>query len=401
MANLTFEQQVLKQPTGLGAQDGYWLVIYESHDGGGASVVEVLQPGVPYEVRKNIFFLRKQPTYFAIAVVDAKQSLQFSEPVTMEDAQWHKFELLFDLTYRVSHHQKVAELREQDPLRRLRDEIALAINRSFKRQDWVQIKQHFPDLEQAILQNDLEVLKPYARELGLQIIGLRLSKRLPEEELTPEKTTAEAQLKWHKLDLEAEERRREAERASQLREQELNARLSILNKEAALHAAEQNRLLSEARTQAASKAMLNVGGSIETPAELLDAYRAVREIGEASPPSAQTANTSTGLAGYNTRQLAAGMPGGAEDTLAKLLGEVLREINQWGHNFAQKRALTSAVLHIVAEVLLNDHADEEKLAVYIRTLKDVGQSLQPQLNRLQRDLLELFLNPAQLRERFK
>lgn len=79
MANLTSDKQVVKEKPSLGGESGYWLVIYEARDGGGTSVVEVLQPGIPFEAPQILFSWRKKASHFAIAVVDAKQSLQFSE----------------------------------------------------------------------------------------------------------------------------------------------------------------------------------------------------------------------------------------------------------------------------------------------------------------------------------
>lgn len=431
MTNLTLEQQVIKIPTGLVQPDGYWLVIYEKVEGGGPKFSKLQEPGQSAEARKSLFtWFRNQPDCFAIAVVEAKQNYHFSEPVLMEDSQLHEFDLLFDLTYKVGDPQKVAELREQDPLRRLRDEIARVIGRSFKRQAWVHIKQSFPDLEKAIWGNDKKALELYAREMGLQIITLALSKRLPEKELTADLAAAEAELARHKVTLEQEsqrhklgevyltrsaqreyddtlaektkareheQRKQAAAREAVLREQQLEARLHLLEKESILHGADQNRILIEARTEAAKQAMLNVGRNIETSAELLNAFRDVREIGEAHHPSGPATNSFAVLPGQNAKQLTTG----TEDRRGSLLDQALREINQWNYSFAQKCALSSAVLHIVAELWLNDAADKTKLDGYVENLNEVCQSLRPQPTGASYEFLKLFLQPEQLRERFK
>jgi hypothetical protein len=93
--------------------------------------------------------------------------------------------------------------------------------------------------------------------------------------------------------------------------------------------------------------------------------------------------------------------GSGEDRLSSLLVQGIREVDRWKYTFAQQQALRSALLHIVAEALLDDRADEKVLKEYANRLSELGKSFQPPLGRTQRLFLEKFLNFDELKDRLR
>jgi hypothetical protein len=88
--------------------------------------------------------------------------------------------------------------------------------------------------------------------------------------------------------------------------------------------------------------------------------------------------------------------GAGEDKVAGSLNQAFKEIAQLKLTSAQKRALTSNILHLTAEALLDDAADEEILTKYGEKLSELASSLE--LTKLQYRELRRFLDYEQLRE---
>ena len=89
------------------------------------------------------------------------------------------------------------------------------------------------------------------------------------------------------------------------------------------------------------------------------------------------------------------------DRFLESAGPANREIDRWNCTFAQKQAFLSAILHIVAEALLDDHADETILKQCANNLSELGREFQPPLSRSQRDFLGQFMDFNALRNKIR
>lgn len=437
--SLTLKENVIKGHTGLDSLPDCAVAVFEKLPKGGESFFKLLQPGERFRIP---FWVSAQK-YFAVAVNQSFLSYSFEEEVTMDDGI-HTFTLMFHLKYKVANPQRVAELREQDPLRKLRNEIAHVIGRSCARRRWEMVKDRFRDLEVLVMESEKGRLRQYATALGLDISSIELDKRLPREALETKEAREKAEREQERLEIDRRlhdikeqiERARAHELSLQdieykfrVRATELDKELELKGRENALHRAAQeseigdvghhytkrgaeldeqlklkekedaaqiaklNRELREKQAEAAGTIYTGVASSINTPAEAVEAVESARHIhrilqagNDASHAPAEIAGPAA-AAGY--------LPAPGADTLAGLLSQAMTQIEQWGGTYAQKQALRSAIMHIVAEVQLDDHADKEALRQHGDKLAELGRTLE--LSPTQFRLLEKFRNYEQLR----
>lgn len=411
--NLTFAQKAVVNREGLDSLPGYVVVVFEKLDKGGAAFSRLINPGERFQ-KSGFRLWDTSHKYFSVAVNKSVLNYSFEEPVTLDD-EIHTFTLKFHLKYRAVNPQMVAELRDQDPLRKLRDEIALVVGRSCAQRKWEMVRDRFRELEVVVMNSERTKLRQYAATLGLEIFSIELDKRLPSEVKEVEKKMEVAEAEKRKFQIEQELKdtkeeivrtrahlrrledieRQHAERDRELakqyairrvgqqravddiehqkvvREAELDGQLGLREKEDAAHSAARARKLQEARDEAIATAMRNVGAGINSPAELLEGAQVAQQISMGVQSNGGPSPLPTGLPGA-----AVGALGSGEDGLSGLVNQVINESERWGCTFAQKQAVRSAVLHLVAEALLDDHADEKVLEQYAQKLSEIGSSLQ-------------------------
>lgn len=378
--NLTTRQNLVRQHTGLDSLPGYTVVVFEKPDRGGEIFYRLMQPGERFQSKLRLPFWDPTRGYFAVAVNRAVLNHSFDRPVSLDD-HVHKFILSFHLKYRAADPQRVAELREQDPLRQLRDELARVIVRSCTRRKWEMVRDRFSDLEMVVLNGERAGLVRYAATLGLEIVSVELDRRLPEDDeevrLALSKRQAEIGVQRVRVEKDAEKQIFEATQAVET----IKARAS------------QQGQLRDSLTKAASTALGNVADGVNSPREFEEAFDVVRKINETvqSEPAPSHPNAiSSGIG--DVKALGTG-----EDKAGALLLHTAMEINRLTCPHAQKRSLRSAILHVVAEALLDDHADEEMLRKYAEQVSEVGKKLQPPLTPSQFRFFETFTKYEQLR----
>ena len=423
MDNLTMTEKVLRQHTGLDPLEGYALVVYEQLGESGAEFRGVIEPGQRFQKAKPGFLgLRPAPNYFAFAVNLAPElPLHFSDHITLDD-QIHDLDLSFDLSYCVSNPKTLATMRNQDPLRRVRDEIVRAIKRRFGQAEWEEVRDQyqFRRLEREALDATQSHLSEYAQRLGLRILSIALNRRLPERSLETVLDEETAESKIRKAEIEqrvarqelqeiykTEKLKRDQQRIidkeeeayqHQQREKHLDNQLALQQKEDAAHRIAMSRQIRESQTNAISTAFEKVGQSIESPQDLYEAARAVQEIQAltSSPPGSATpgsANFPAALSSPTAGYLSSGEVG-----LPYLLSQLLAEISRWGYPFEQKQALLSAILHLIAELLLDDRGDEKSLRLYSGKIATLMKEMKPPLSARQFKFLEQFINYDQIRD---
>jgi TIR domain len=238
MENLTFEQKVVVNQDGLDSLPGYTVVVFERSGRNGQIFHRLVEPGERFQSERRLPFWDPARKFFAVAVNRAVLSYTFDMPVTLDD-HLHKFTLGFHFEYRVADPRRVAELREQDPLRRLCDEIMTVVGKSCAEQKWEMVRDRFKELEAVVLSGERAGLVRYAGGLGLEIVSVELDRQLPEDE------EVEFERSWRQAEIDiVDERRR----------------------------------MRDSFTEAASKAMDGVAEAVNSPREFEEAFEAARRI---------------------------------------------------------------------------------------------------------------------------
>lgn len=295
-ANLTLEQQVVRENFGLESVPGYVLVIFEKLDNGGAIFSRLVISGERFHSRIPFRDLSKK--YFAIAVNDSVLSYAFDHSITLDNGS-EAITLEFHLTYRVADHRKAAEISEHDPLRQLRDEIARVIGRNCAKRKTEMFRNRFRDLERIVIDSESVRLRSYAAELGFKIISIDLDKLLPESrrQVIDVRNSAEAEKDSFEIqpgvgrikqkasgEWEHELKKDDIDHEYDLQAQELARRIELPEKVAEVHRAEQKRKLKDIQTDGIGQVITNVGAGINTPEDLLDGFAVAREISTTSEP---------------------------------------------------------------------------------------------------------------------
>ncbi|HEY6803624.1 MAG TPA: hypothetical protein VI306_08600 [Pyrinomonadaceae bacterium] len=173
-ANLTYDKRVTIDHFGLDPLPNHVLVIFERTDRGDI-FNQVLNSGEGFRSRMRLPFGAGSQRYFAIGINDTVLSYAFEESIVLDDSG-EEFTLKFHLKYRVTDYRKVAETRDMDPLRRLRDEVARVIGRNCAKRKAEMFRDRFRDLERIVIDSESAKLRPYATELGFKIISIDLDK---------------------------------------------------------------------------------------------------------------------------------------------------------------------------------------------------------------------------------
>src|SRR5689334_14766470 len=111
--NLSKEQNLIKEPSGLDGMPGYVVVVFEKLKHGGARFSKTMDETQHF---KNFLPLwGSLQNYFAVAVNASVLRYSFEVSVTLDD-DIRQFALIFHLTYRAANPRALAEMQAQDPL---------------------------------------------------------------------------------------------------------------------------------------------------------------------------------------------------------------------------------------------------------------------------------------------
>lgn len=378
MDNLTIDKGVIKKDhNGLAPLEGYHVVIYEKLDGGGAEYLDVLEPGDRFRRSKILWpkFIWSERNYFAIAVSMSPDLLhQFKERFRLDD-QIHEFDLDVDLHYRVTDSTRIANARDADPLRQLCDRIIREIRRLIVQQAWEKIRDAFRTVEQEVVSRAEKIIRDPATALGFAVQSIALHLQLLEQDIQGERARA----------VEAAKRIRLSE------EQETQRQMSQF---------ERGEKLGDAITNGSATAIQNVGQNIDTPSELMEGVRVGQELSSALGRTTGHANqgySGTLPLGRTERPAVLGR---GKSWLESLMG-TLADIDEWDYPVDQRRALISAILHLVAELARDNDANIEQLERYANDIFIMARAFDPPLSAGQNRLVASFKNYAQLRGQFQ
>lgn len=405
MENLTLAQRIIKPHT-VDPLDGHTVVVIERVGDAGEEFRFEIEPNMRAPKTKLDLFKwlrggRGGPNYFAYAVNSHPQlRLEYAAPMKMDD-QIHSFDVIITLGYHVSEPRVVVVRRNDDPIRTVRKEIAFALQRELADRSWIGIVTEFREVAAEAVVATFDSLQRFAESYGLAIDDVSLAHELPEPYLILLRKEAEAerdaQLYKVQADLdrvkiredsvtgaiESERiheatvvgKRRELELTSltQEREHEELVRqkkrehdilkledIHTLDREE-VHGAVSSRhrldQIADAAAAATVTAFRNIGNSISTAPELLQV------VGSLQTTVAQARALLEGNSGPVAHEGAVPRLGDGKSGPGDVILEMFASTSRMNLGDAKPR-LQSAILHLIAELLLDRHASSERIAEY-------------------------------------
>jgi hypothetical protein len=331
--NITYSRKIIKPHTPE-ALEGHTVVVLEKRGTGGEAFQFQLKPGqVPPKPRLNLKELFRGETgssgYVAFAVTDNSElRTNLTAPVVTDD-QKHAFSLTIQLSCRVSDPRLVVARRDDDPVQRIHDEVAVVLAREIGQRDWGAIRHRFRAVEEEVVPIALVPLRRFAASYGFWIEAVSLTCHLSEQ------------------DKRLLEQEAAAELATEQQKIELKKTITLRPLQETVNAQERQDRVFAAAAEAAAAAIKNVPESIHTVAELAKGIETfsryangdnfTRALLEESSATAQGMNGAGGL-----------------------IADMLLTTEKIGQTVSRKRQMQSAILHLIAELLLED-SDETSI----------------------------------------
>lgn len=382
MDNVTFTHSVLRKHT-IDPLEGHTVVVFEQIGDAGEKFRFEIEP--EHEPQKaGLFRLpwRAQPNYFAYAVPTASLQAQFGADIRMDDLL-HAFVMKIGVTFSVSEPRLVATRRNDDPLKIVRDEIVRLVQKCIAPYRWIDVTNNFRRVEGEVISEVLAAVRHLASGCGLRVQDLSLSHDVPRDQIPgivaeDEHTTAkdriqkEAELEVLRQELKIQQQDLEAKRAAFRRSMEI----------------------ADVGVRTLTTALQNAANAVHNPGELMQTLmsvnHAIHDILDGGPRFASTALPGGGPAGF----LDSGNP--SQTGLAPVLVGIVAKTEQVLPGPAKKR-LQAALLHLVAELLPEETADETTVKQYVDRVIEVGS--EATLSSTQSDFLREHINTRALRER--
>jgi hypothetical protein len=348
MSNQTFEEHLVRdcpaEPL-----EGHNVVVFERVGDSGEKFHTVLPPGTPLK-RGLLGRVWPQGRFIGVAV-DASPELHLdvSQHVVLEDEEAHRFDLLLDLYYSVGDPRLLASLRNRDPLRMIAERARQAIGRDVSQLQWTEIVYAFAANAQEIVRQRMPELKALAASFGIALRSVEVARLLPEEATRGARQT-EADLDR----ISRDEKRTQAEMESARRLKDTGNFLTLGGAET--DAAAQD-VRDAARVQgAAVDARIAAIGQVASNVNTLGEFGHVFG-GAVNPALAERSGFGARPSALNAagNGFAPALQPGAGG-LAGVLGQVVSATQNVGGS-TKRLELRAALLHLVAEVLLEDLGD--------------------------------------------
>lgn len=397
MSNLTFDHRLLKEHTP-DPLEGHAVVVFERVGEAGDELHSVLLPGgAPVRPGLPLPF-RKRPEYFAYAVdTSPERHLDFSESMRLAD-HVSEFRVVFNLAYAVADARALARARNTDPLRKVRDQVRVVITREVERLPWQAVWEAFPQHGAAVVNDCMEQLRAFASTYGIALRSLRLTVRLPEaiESLHQEERLTKARR-------ERDQRVTNHDRVLDMQNAELTQTAGMVDGSSRLKAALTDRMVAAAEQgdlgtvddliTRLSTLHPESGAGIGFGTGYGPAFGAVPGSGRALEGGSTTALP--GAPANGARLLSSG---GGSKGLGEVLADVLAATGAVRVR-AQKHALQSALLHVVAELLVDDLGDSTATVRYAERARAAIKALDPSPGGGELETLKELANPEIVRDR--
>ncbi|HKP75778.1 MAG TPA: hypothetical protein VJT67_09575 [Longimicrobiaceae bacterium] len=382
MSNLTFEERLVRDHPAE-PLEGHNVVVFDRVGEAGEKFLTILPPGTP--MKRGLLDLVRQPRYFGIAV-DASPDLHLDvrDHVVLEDDEAHHLELLIDLYYSVSDPRLLAGHRNRDPLGQVAQRARQVTGRDVAQLQWTEIVHGFGVAAQEMLRQRLPELRAFAAAYGIALRAVEVGRLLPEEATAPARDTA-TRLDQISRDERVGLARMDAER--RMGDARNLHTLGSADMDAAAQDARDVARIRAAAVDARIGAIKAVGEQVTTA----DEFRAVFQGG--IHPGVAPGSPAGMLSGGGTSHAAA-LPAGAGG-LSVLLQQVVSATQNVGGT-SRRLELRSALLHLIAEVLLEDLGDPAIRARYADRARQLFVSLERSLVPHELDGLRTLSDPEEL-----
>jgi hypothetical protein len=393
MDNLTFSEQVIREhPTEpMAPLAGHVVVVFEHGAQGEEICYEIRDgkrpPARPFDVRR---VFGERPRLQAFAVTSERQRRITTPADVRMDVALHEVPLNIDIVYNVSEPGLLASRRDQDPLKRVRDEAVSLIRPQIAQRDWSRVRDAFRAVEGEVVAAVLGRLQRFASDYGLVVQEIVLNHRLEKEAFGDIAAVQAAKLQELEdaLAFERDQRRAEYEGRLDVGKKER----TIASQDVTTAAAGYLRYsaIADAAVRSAIKAIESAGESIHTPGELARAVATIRDAIEAMRD----------LSNGNGRALASSAPAGAiagsQSGAGAVIATLFAETEQMSWPVTVKQQLQGATLHLIAELISPD-ATDGTVTEYRERLSDVRAS--SSLVGQQADYFNQYIDSDQLRRR--
>lgn len=383
MSNQTFEERLARdwpaEPL-----EGHNVVVFERVGECGEKFRTILSPGTPLK-RGLLERLWPQGRFFAVAV-DASPDLHLDigQHVVLEDGEAHRFDLVLDLYYSVGDPHLVASLRSRDPLGVVAERARQVIARDVKQLQWTEIVFGFAASAQEVLRHRLPELRAFAARYGIALRSLEMGRLLPEEATQGARQT-EADL--DRISRDERVGMAKMESARRMSDAENLHTLGAADMDAAARDVRDTARIRAAAVDGRVHAMGVVAGEISTPDEFRAVFQGSIHPGGA-PAAAPAPPPGSGVS-----------PGGALAAGAGGLSALLQQVvsaTQIVSGSVRRLELRSALLHLVAEVLLEDLGEPAVRARYAERARQLFATLERGLVPHELDALRALSDPAEL-----
>jgi hypothetical protein len=363
MVNITEQANLVREAKGFHPVADHELVVFRKV-GDGLKFKEIVPPNCVFKPR-----LFESTTSFVAYAVSKDDSLRhvFHREFDYKD-QTRSFTLRFALVYQVANPLRLIEKLSTDPLLRIEQEAGEIFRVALRPVDWSVIEDEAA-LERTCLfqqvadgtgaSTNLDLIQRFARKIGIEIRSVSISRILNEEELR----VAKAKKKVHE-NLEIEQAAHEY-------------RIQRVEHEQQITGLDDGQKVRSTMADATADVITRAAGEIRTFGEVrqtlpdLQAIKAGIQGLTSSGP--QTPGTTAGggfLAPASMPQLPAHVA--MNGSLGGLLSQTLGLINGLACEPGDKRRITSAALHLIAEALQGSEAEE---AVAHRYSEALGQEM--------------------------
>ena len=356
MSNLTFQHRLLWEHTP-DPLEGYAVVVFQRVGAQGDGVIAVLEPGAaPLRPKRPLFF-GKAAEYFAYAVdayterqIDFPESIQLGDHVT-------GVQVTCELAYAVADARTLAVARNKDPLGEVVKKLRAVVRRELAKLDWNEAWESFASHAASIVASTLGEVRGFGERLGIAVDTYRLTLHIPEDLRR----------------IFEDERKAMLERDSRDRRERQDRILTVRGEALAVEAE-----LSQGRTRftrAAIDATVAALGRGE-PESVDDLLRQFPEL--RLHPSTRDGFGAEADGFARLPQSSGGRPSlppaaSAADPLTATLVELVSATDVV-HSSAQMRKLRAALLHLVAEVLVDGDALEACAATARRVVEELDPS---------------------------
>lgn len=383
MSNQTFEERLVRDHPAE-PLEGHNVVVFERVGESGEKFRTILPPGTPLK-RGLLERLWPQGRFFAVAV-DASPDLHLdvNQHVVLEDEEAHRFDLLLDLYYAVNDPHLLASLRNRDPLGLVAERARQVIGRDVKQLRWTEIVFGFAVSAQEVLRHRLPELRDFAGSYGIALRTVEVGRLLPEEATRP---AAEEERELDKISRGERVTVAGMDSARRIGDAANLHTLGSADMDAAAQDVRDVARIRAAAVDGRIRAIGAVAGEVSTP----DEFRAVFQGGiQPGGAAGTTPGILSGPGASSVPALTAGTGG-----LSVLLQQVVSATQNVGGS-GKRLELRSALLHLVAEVLLEDLGDPAVRTRYAERARQLFASLERSMVPHELDALRALSDPAEL-----